>query len=435
MAKNKGKSKPAKQSDEGDENAESTGTGVATLAMRKGSEAVMLTPDQIVDPPKSLIVRDDLGSLDELKASIKRDGQLQNLVVRPGKAGKYELLSGHRRFTCLKDLGVKQVFAVIRTDLSDNAEALGVVMSENSPDGRSNLTPVEQAKVFDRMCKAYGEDDSHAAAKVAKSCATTPDNVRRTVKLLDAPKPVLERLAAGDVSKDTVLALQKISDPKIARLVSKDIADGTLTTRADVERASVDYVKEMQAEGEEVAQPSDKRKVATTTRVWRSKRDVGTEYDEKIWAYGVANGDIDDESAEFKNIKNNPEAAKAYAFILCTFAWFMGLVEEIDINKRPFKTLLKEEVVRVRELYSEDAEDESEEEDSEEADTPVAKKGGKKSKAKVEDTEDEESEEESEDSEDTEDEESEDDESEDEESEDEESEEDESEDEDSEDYD
>jgi ParB/RepB/Spo0J family partition protein len=288
---------------------------------KKGEfQTVRIPLKQIIDPPKYLIARDSLGNLDELRNSIKRDGQIQNLTVRPSKkAGVYELLCGHRRRAALVELKEKDALVTIRTDLTDDDRALGFIASENSADSRFDLAPMEQAKVFKRLFDSFGADSS-AAGKVAKYCATTSNNVRRTMGLLDIPKDVRELIETGIVSKDAGIQFGRIADEKTKNHIRQGLVSGSIKTAPQIERAASDFINEQKAKGEKVDKPTDGRRV-DVPKGSRSKTEINTVTDDLLWAYGVASEQIKDPTKTFDKIRGNKEAAATIAGQLSILWW------------------------------------------------------------------------------------------------------------------
>lgn len=315
------KTKKQKKSEKSKASTSTKPVEVEAPAVKKGEfQTVRIPLKQIVDPPKYLIARDSLGNLEELRNSIKRDGQIQNLTVRPGKkAGVYELLCGHRRRAALVELKEKDALVTIRTDLSDDDRALGFIASENSADSRFDLAPIEQAKVFKRLYDSFGADSS-AAGKVAKYCATTSNNVRRTMGLLDIPKDVRELVETGIVSKDAAIQFTRIADEKTKSHVRQGLVSGSIKTAPQIERAASDFINEQKAKGEKVEKPTDGRRV-DVPKGSRSKTEINTLIDDLLWAYGVASEQIKDPTKTFDKIRGNEKAALTIAGQLSVLWW------------------------------------------------------------------------------------------------------------------
>ena len=112
--------------------------------------------------------------LEELKASIKRSGVVEPVIVRPGPQGTYELVAGERRFRAAQALALPTIPAIIKT-LSDQ-EALEWSLVENIQ--RENLNPLEEARGYDRLLSEFGYTQEDIATAVGKDRATVANLLR-----------------------------------------------------------------------------------------------------------------------------------------------------------------------------------------------------------------------------------------------------------------
>jgi ParB family transcriptional regulator, chromosome partitioning protein len=134
-------------------------------------------------------------SLQELADSIRSQGILQPIVVRPvgavekkqGKNKQYEIVAGERRWRAAQLAGLSEVPALIR-DVPDEA-AVAIALIENIQ--RENLNPMEEAIALDRLCKEFELTHQQAADAVGKSRATI-SNLLRLMQLQPDVKHMLE---------------------------------------------------------------------------------------------------------------------------------------------------------------------------------------------------------------------------------------------------
>ena len=128
--------------------------------------------------------------LEELAASIKANGVIQPIVVRPvpGFPHQFEIVAGERRWQAAKLAGLSQIPALVR-ELSDQ-EALAVALIENIQ--REELTPAEEARAFKRLIEEFQLTHEAVGEAVGRSRAA----VTNLLRLLDLPESVLQLVDA-----------------------------------------------------------------------------------------------------------------------------------------------------------------------------------------------------------------------------------------------
>src|SRR5271166_4344057 len=133
-------------------------------------------------------------SLEELADSIKSQGVVQPILVRPLKASKpgesqrYEIIAGERRWRAAQMVGLAQIPAVIR-DVPDEA-AVAMALIENIQ--RENLNPLEEASALLRLIEEFGLTHQAAAEAIGRSRAAV-SNLLRLMDLADEVKHLLEQ--------------------------------------------------------------------------------------------------------------------------------------------------------------------------------------------------------------------------------------------------
>src|SRR5215471_17562127 len=125
-------------------------------------------------------------ALAELAASIKANGVMQPIVVRPLRDGRFELIAGERRWLASQRAGKQTVPAIVR-QVSDQ-QALELTIIENLQ--REDLGPMEQALAFDRLSREFNMTQEQMAQRTGKDRTTIANYIR----LLKLPGEVQEQL-------------------------------------------------------------------------------------------------------------------------------------------------------------------------------------------------------------------------------------------------
>jgi len=166
-------------------------------------------------------------ALEELIASIKEIGILQPPVVRQTTPGKYELIMGERRFRAAKAAGLKTIPVIIR-QTPDN-ELLREALIENIH--RSQLNALEEAAAYSQLLTDFNCTHDELAQKLGRSRPL----VSNTIRLMNLPTSVQQKLASGVLSAGHARALLGLSDAgAIEKLASRIVTEG-LSVRATEE--------------------------------------------------------------------------------------------------------------------------------------------------------------------------------------------------------
>jgi ParB family chromosome partitioning protein len=159
--------------------------------------------------------RMDQQSLAELAESIKSQGVMQPILVRPVSAGRYEIIAGERRWRAAQLAGLPEVPAVIR-EVPDDA-ALAMSLIENIQ--RENLNPLEEAIGIQRLIREFGM--THQAA--SQALGSSRSAVSNLLRLLNLPPPVQELLMQGKIDMGhsrALLSLPPVRQIEVANLVA-----------------------------------------------------------------------------------------------------------------------------------------------------------------------------------------------------------------------
>ena len=158
--------------------------------------------------------RMDPGSLEELAASIKAQGLIQPISVRPVGSNRYEIIAGERRWRASQIAGLNEVPVLIREIPDENALAMSLI--ENIQ--REDLNPLEEATGIQPLLDEFGMTHQQAAEALGRSRSATSNLLR----LLQLAKPVQDMLMAGDLEMGharALLALPKTEQGSVAALV------------------------------------------------------------------------------------------------------------------------------------------------------------------------------------------------------------------------
>ena len=143
--------------------------------------------------------RMDEGALQELAASIRAQGLMQPILVRPVATGRYEIIAGERRFRAAHIAGLTEVPVLVK-DVPDQAAA-AMALIENIQ--REDLNPLEEAQGLARLVKEFGLTHEQAAQAVGRSRSAATNLLR----LLNLADPVQTMLMAGDIDMGHARAL------------------------------------------------------------------------------------------------------------------------------------------------------------------------------------------------------------------------------------
>jgi ParB family chromosome partitioning protein len=161
--------------------------------------------------------RMDEDSLAELAESIKAQGIVQPILVRPVDGGRYELIAGERRWRAAHRAGLKEVPALVR-NVPDQA-ALALALIENIQ--REDLNPLEEAQGIARLITEFRLTHDAAAAAVGRSRSA----VSNLLRLTQLPKQVQGYLLAGSLDMGHARALLGLSGAQQVTAAAKVVAE------------------------------------------------------------------------------------------------------------------------------------------------------------------------------------------------------------------
>src|SRR5688500_4404404 len=168
-------------------------------------------------------------SLTELAESIKAQGVVQPIVVRPlpganGGETEYEIVAGERRWRAAQMAGLATIPAVVR-DIPDES-AVAVALIENIQ--RENLNPLEEARSLHRLVEEFGLTHADAADAVGRSRAT----VTNLLRLLELPRPVREMVERRELDMGHARALLGLESPELTVQIAEQARKQSWSVRA-----------------------------------------------------------------------------------------------------------------------------------------------------------------------------------------------------------
>ncbi len=166
----------------------------------------------------------DQEAMNELIASIKEIGILQPPVVRQTGPNKYELVMGERRFRAAKAAGLKTIPVIIR-QTADN-ELLREALIENIH--RSQLNALEEAAAYSQLLTDFNCTHEELAVKLGRSRPL----ISNTIRLMNLPLSVQQKVASGALSAGHARALLGLSDSQAIEALANKIVKEGLSVRA-----------------------------------------------------------------------------------------------------------------------------------------------------------------------------------------------------------
>jgi ParB family chromosome partitioning protein len=206
------------------------GRGLEVLLGGDGGAELAHVPVQMIHPnPRQPRRRFDGEATSGLADSIRAQGVVQPVLVRPRPAGGYELIAGERRWRAAREAGVPTVPALIRE--ADERDALLLGLVENV--AREQLSPVEEARAYALLLDEFGLTLGEIGERVGRSKPTVSNRLR----LLELPDDVLAMLERGELSEGHARAVLAVQGHEERRRLARLIVRRGLSVRA-AERAA-----------------------------------------------------------------------------------------------------------------------------------------------------------------------------------------------------
>ena len=195
--------------------------------------------------PRSIFDED---KLDELSSSIKENGIIQPIAVRPNKYenGKFEIIAGERRWLAAQRAGLNKVPVVV-LDIDDQ-KSLEIAIIENVQ--RQDLNIIEEAKGYQRLVKEFGYDHE----KISKFMSKSRSHISNTLRLLNLPQDIIglleeEKLTAGQarpligLPNASEIAENIVKKKVAARKVESLVKNKKTKSKFDIEDPNIQFIK------------------------------------------------------------------------------------------------------------------------------------------------------------------------------------------------
>ncbi len=159
----------------------------------------------------------DQTKMEDLVASVQKQGIIQPIVVRPQNGG-YEIVAGERRFKAAFKCNLQTIPAIVR-ELSDQ-EVFDIMTIENLQ--REDLTELEEAECFQAYLKKKGEK---AIPELAERTGIDPRHIRRRIRVMTLPNPILEAWGKEKLTYSHLEQLRRLQDEKEIMERFRDVLD------------------------------------------------------------------------------------------------------------------------------------------------------------------------------------------------------------------
>jgi ParB family chromosome partitioning protein len=204
-------------------------------------ELAALPVDSIHPNPKQPRRRFEPEATTGLASSIKAQGLLQPVVVRPRPAGGYELIAGERRWRAAREAGLETLPAVVRQ--ADDRETLMLALAENI--AREQLSPVEEARAYATLIDEFELSLGEVADRVGRS----KPSVSNRLRLLELPEEVLWMVARGELTEGHARAVLALPDHDARRRLAKRIVREGMSVRGAEKAAQEGGAKRKKSSG------------------------------------------------------------------------------------------------------------------------------------------------------------------------------------------
>jgi len=193
-----------------------------SAGMTGHSSGVRVIPLKDIAPnPKQPRMVIEATGLAELAASIREHGVLQPILVRPLGNNEYQLIAGERRWRASKAAGLATIPALVEHIDDDTAMEISII--ENLQ--REDLSPLDEAAMYDRMVREHG----YSLRKLAQKLGKDKGYLENRLRLADAPDDVRELVSLRKDTLSHAYELMKVADPKKRKRLGQQVARGELT--------------------------------------------------------------------------------------------------------------------------------------------------------------------------------------------------------------
>lgn len=231
-------------------------TAIKDIIERKLDELPISSIQPNPDQPRTSFKKEEL---EELAASIKKEGLLQPIVVRKYK-DHYQIIAGERRWQASKMIGLKTV--PVRIKDADDSKVLELALIENVQ--RSDLNPIEEAYGYKRLMDRRGMTQSAVAQAVSKGRST----ISNALRLLELPEDAQQLLFEDKITAGHARAILAIPTKEGRQALTERLANEKLSVRETETLARLMAGREVQRKNPTRREPAPKsfKKVARSLR-------------------------------------------------------------------------------------------------------------------------------------------------------------------------
>jgi ParB family chromosome partitioning protein len=179
--------------------------------------------DHIERNPFQTRTRFDEAQLTELTQSIAASGVVQPIVVRPLSEGRYQLITGERRWLASRKAGKATVPAIVRQ--ASDEQTLEMTIVENLQ--RADLNPMEQARAYQRLSHDFKMTQEQMATRTGKERAS----VANFLRLLRLPESIQHKVESGDLSFGHARTLLALDSPESITAAAQKVMALSLSVR------------------------------------------------------------------------------------------------------------------------------------------------------------------------------------------------------------
>ena len=194
-----------------------------------GSELAELPVEAIHPNPHQPRKHQDAEAALGLADSVRAQGVIQPVVVRPRHAGGWELIAGERRWRAAREAGLPTVPALVRE--ADERDSLLLALVENV--AREQLSPVEEARACALLIDEFGLTLGEVSERVGRSKPAVSNRMR----LLDLSDDVLSMVERGELSEGHARAVLAVPDQEGRRRLAREIVKTGMSVRAAEQKA------------------------------------------------------------------------------------------------------------------------------------------------------------------------------------------------------
>ena len=193
------------------------------------AELAQLPVEAVHPNPRQPRRRHDSDAAVGLADSVRAQGVIQPVVVRPRAAGGWELIAGERRWRAAREAGLPTVPAVVRE--ADDRDSLLLALVENV--AREQLSPPEEARAYALLIDDFGLSLGEVSERVGRS----KPSVSNRVRLLELPDDVLAMVDRGELSEGHARAVLAVPDQDGRRRLAREIVKTGMSVRAAEQKA------------------------------------------------------------------------------------------------------------------------------------------------------------------------------------------------------